>query len=183
MCVGYSSFYFFLRICAYPITLAMKWNYWYACVNVIANSNGNYLVIRTKYCRNNWVLRRTGLIWEPCWERTERVSDGCLFPTHFGGVSTWDLQITQRSPNHVLFSTYWWVVAMSLVSPVLCRIYVSEDSYISTEAQSSVRARQLLAQLADGLDWPQEDMVLAALTYSGGKDTDNRSLQSCLLWR
>lgn len=62
-------------------------------------------------------------------------------------------------------------------SPVLCRIYVSEDSYISTEAQSSVRARQLLAQLADGLDWPQEDMVLAALTYSGGKDTDNRSLQ------
>ncbi|XP_041964260.1 rap guanine nucleotide exchange factor 5-like [Alosa sapidissima] len=52
---------------------------------------------------------------------------------------------------------------------VLYSMYVSEDSYISVKAQSSVRAQQLLSLLADLLDCPQEDMVLAALTYSGEK--------------
>ncbi|XP_031432824.1 rap guanine nucleotide exchange factor 5-like [Clupea harengus] len=52
---------------------------------------------------------------------------------------------------------------------VLYRLYVSEDSYISVKAQSSVRAQHLLSLVADRLDCLQEDMVLAALTYAGEK--------------
>ena len=62
-------------------------------------------------------------------------------------------------------------------STVLYRLYVSEDSYISVKAQSSVRAQHLLSLVADRLDCLQEDMVLAAVTYAGGKDMDSETSQ------
>ncbi|KAL2083875.1 hypothetical protein ACEWY4_019393 [Coilia grayii] len=52
---------------------------------------------------------------------------------------------------------------------VLYCIYVCEDSYISVKAKSSARAEQLLSVLAERLDCPVEDIVLAAVTHSGEK--------------
>ncbi|XP_030639134.1 rap guanine nucleotide exchange factor 5b [Chanos chanos] len=52
---------------------------------------------------------------------------------------------------------------------VLCRVYVSMDSYVSIRIQSSVCVGELLSVVSERFDWPEEDLVLMVLTYSGEK--------------
>ncbi|XP_036452504.1 rap guanine nucleotide exchange factor 5b [Colossoma macropomum] len=52
---------------------------------------------------------------------------------------------------------------------VLCRVYVTVDSYVSVRTHAAVTVQELLAAVAERLEWVEEDMVLVALTYSREK--------------
>ncbi|KAK1795271.1 hypothetical protein P4O66_010448, partial [Electrophorus voltai] len=52
---------------------------------------------------------------------------------------------------------------------VLCRVYVTVDSYVSVRTHSAVTAQELLAAVADRLDCAEDDMVLVAVSYSREK--------------
>ncbi|KAI4877933.1 hypothetical protein NFI96_026208, partial [Prochilodus magdalenae] len=52
---------------------------------------------------------------------------------------------------------------------VLCRVYVTVDSYVSVRTHASVTVQELLAAVAERLEWVEEDMLLMALTYSREK--------------
>ncbi|XP_022529708.2 rap guanine nucleotide exchange factor 5b [Astyanax mexicanus] len=52
---------------------------------------------------------------------------------------------------------------------VLCRMYVTGDSYVSVRTHSAVTVQELLAAVAERLEWVEEDMVLVALTYTREK--------------
>ncbi|KAL7886395.1 hypothetical protein AOLI_G00041160 [Acnodon oligacanthus] len=52
---------------------------------------------------------------------------------------------------------------------VLCRVYVTVDSYVSVRTHAAVTVQELLAAVAERLEWAEEDMVLVALTYSREK--------------
>lgn len=54
------------------------------------------------------------------------------------------------------------------VSSVLCRVYVTADSYVSVRTHSEASAQELLRTVAERLDCAEDDMVLVAITYSGG---------------
>uniref|UniRef100_A0A671MH59 Rap guanine nucleotide exchange factor (GEF) 5a n=1 Tax=Sinocyclocheilus anshuiensis TaxID=1608454 RepID=A0A671MH59_9TELE len=51
---------------------------------------------------------------------------------------------------------------------VLCRVYVTIDSYMSVRTHSEVSVQELLSTVAERLDCPENDMVLMAVTYPGG---------------
>ncbi|KAA0703061.1 Rap guanine nucleotide exchange factor 5 M-Ras-regulated [Triplophysa tibetana] len=50
---------------------------------------------------------------------------------------------------------------------VLCRVYMTVDSYVSVRTHSEATAQELLRTVAERLDCAEEDMVLVAITYSG----------------
>lgn len=52
---------------------------------------------------------------------------------------------------------------------VLCRVYVTVDSYVSVRTHSEVCVQELLRAVAERLDCAEDDMVLMALTYPGEK--------------
>ncbi|KAL2080637.1 hypothetical protein ACEWY4_024430 [Coilia grayii] len=52
---------------------------------------------------------------------------------------------------------------------VLCRVYVSSDSYVSVRTRSTVVTQELLRVVAQKMERPEEDMMLAAVSYSGEK--------------
>ncbi|XP_076158259.1 rap guanine nucleotide exchange factor 5 isoform X1 [Alosa pseudoharengus] len=52
---------------------------------------------------------------------------------------------------------------------VLCRVYVSPDSFVSVRTRSTVVTQELLRVVAQKMERPEEDMMLAAVTYSGEK--------------
>ncbi|XP_061572627.1 rap guanine nucleotide exchange factor 5-like isoform X1 [Cololabis saira] len=52
---------------------------------------------------------------------------------------------------------------------VLCRVYVSMDSYLSMRVHSEVLAQELLQAVAERMDVPHGEMVLVAVTYPGGR--------------
>ncbi|XP_052000219.1 rap guanine nucleotide exchange factor 5-like isoform X2 [Xyrauchen texanus] len=52
---------------------------------------------------------------------------------------------------------------------VLCRVYVTIDSYVSVKTHSEVSVQELLGTVAERLDCPEDDMVLVAVTYTGDK--------------
>ncbi|KAM6909798.1 rap guanine nucleotide exchange factor 5-like [Xenentodon cancila] len=52
---------------------------------------------------------------------------------------------------------------------VLCRVYVSMDSYLSMRVHSEVVAQELLQAVAERMDVPHWEMVLVAVTYPGGR--------------
>uniref|UniRef100_A0AAR2L3J8 Rap guanine nucleotide exchange factor (GEF) 5a n=1 Tax=Pygocentrus nattereri TaxID=42514 RepID=A0AAR2L3J8_PYGNA len=52
---------------------------------------------------------------------------------------------------------------------VMCRVYVSSDSYLSIRVRTTVLAQELLHIVAQRMEKPEEDMVLVAQTYSGEK--------------
>uniref|UniRef100_A0A672KH10 Rap guanine nucleotide exchange factor 5-like n=1 Tax=Sinocyclocheilus grahami TaxID=75366 RepID=A0A672KH10_SINGR len=51
---------------------------------------------------------------------------------------------------------------------VLCRVYVTIDSYMSVRTHSEVSVQELLSTVAERLDCAEDDMVLMAVTYPGG---------------
>ncbi|XP_035281995.1 rap guanine nucleotide exchange factor 5b isoform X1 [Anguilla anguilla] len=48
---------------------------------------------------------------------------------------------------------------------VFCHVYVTMDSYLSVRMQVTVVAQDLLHAVAERLEYPEEDMVLVAVTY------------------
>ncbi|XP_051575019.1 rap guanine nucleotide exchange factor 5-like [Myxocyprinus asiaticus] len=52
---------------------------------------------------------------------------------------------------------------------VLCRVYMTIDSYVSVRTHSEVCVQELLRTLAERLDCVEDDMVLVAVTYTGEK--------------
>ncbi|XP_069393093.1 rap guanine nucleotide exchange factor 5-like isoform X3 [Paralichthys olivaceus] len=52
---------------------------------------------------------------------------------------------------------------------VLCHVYITMDSYLSTKAHAGVVAEELLQALAERMDVPQGELVLVAVTYTGGR--------------
>uniref|UniRef100_A0A3B1JSH4 Ras-GEF domain-containing protein n=1 Tax=Astyanax mexicanus TaxID=7994 RepID=A0A3B1JSH4_ASTMX len=68
--------------------------------------------------------------------------------------------------NTVLTVNVAPVFVCACVSSVLCRMYVTGDSYVSVRTHSAVTVQELLAAVAERLEWVEEDMVLVALTYT-----------------
>ncbi|KAK5603443.1 Rap guanine nucleotide exchange factor 5 [Crenichthys baileyi] len=52
---------------------------------------------------------------------------------------------------------------------VLCRVYVTMDSYLSAKVRSEVMAQELLQAVAERMDVPASELMLVAITYPGGK--------------
>ncbi|XP_028820555.1 rap guanine nucleotide exchange factor 5 isoform X2 [Denticeps clupeoides] len=52
---------------------------------------------------------------------------------------------------------------------VLCRVYISPDSYVSVNTRPSVVAQELLRLTANRMERAEEDMMLVLQTYSGEK--------------
>uniref|UniRef100_A0A8B9H5D0 Rap guanine nucleotide exchange factor (GEF) 5a n=1 Tax=Astyanax mexicanus TaxID=7994 RepID=A0A8B9H5D0_ASTMX len=52
---------------------------------------------------------------------------------------------------------------------VMCRVYVSSDSYLGIRVRTTIVAQELLHTVAQRMEKPVEDMVLVAQTYSGGE--------------
>ncbi|CAJ1061699.1 rap guanine nucleotide exchange factor 5-like isoform X2 [Xyrichtys novacula] len=52
---------------------------------------------------------------------------------------------------------------------VLCHVYITMDSYLSMKAQAGVEAKELLQVVADRMEVPQGELVLVAVTYTGGR--------------
>ncbi|XP_051722527.1 rap guanine nucleotide exchange factor 5b isoform X1 [Ctenopharyngodon idella] len=52
---------------------------------------------------------------------------------------------------------------------VLCRVYVTIDSYVSVRTHSDVSVQELLRTVAERLDYAEDDMVLMAVAYPGEK--------------
>ncbi|XP_058602356.1 rap guanine nucleotide exchange factor 5b isoform X3 [Onychostoma macrolepis] len=66
---------------------------------------------------------------------------------------------------------------------VLCRVYVTIDSYVSVKTHSEVCVQELLSTVAERLDCAEDDMVLMAVTYPGEKvllQSDQRVFSSSL---
>ncbi|XP_029104027.1 rap guanine nucleotide exchange factor 5 isoform X2 [Scleropages formosus] len=52
---------------------------------------------------------------------------------------------------------------------VLCRVYVTADSYLSLRTRATVLAQDLLRIVAEKMEHSEEDLVLVAVTYPGEK--------------
>ncbi|KAL4629741.1 rap guanine nucleotide exchange factor 5 isoform X2 [Arapaima gigas] len=52
---------------------------------------------------------------------------------------------------------------------VLCRVYVTTDSYLSVRTRATVLAQDLLRIVAEKMELAEEDLVLMAVTYPGEK--------------
>uniref|UniRef100_A0A671LP43 Rap guanine nucleotide exchange factor 5-like n=1 Tax=Sinocyclocheilus anshuiensis TaxID=1608454 RepID=A0A671LP43_9TELE len=52
---------------------------------------------------------------------------------------------------------------------VLCRVYMTIDSYVSVRTHGEVSVQELLSTVAERLDCAEDDMVLMAVTYPGEK--------------
>lgn len=57
----------------------------------------------------------------------------------------------------------------SLLSLVFCRVYIAEHSYISIKTKVSTSAQEILKIVAEKFQHSQEDLVLVAVSFSGGK--------------
>uniref|UniRef100_A0A1A7YXE1 Rap guanine nucleotide exchange factor (GEF) 5 n=1 Tax=Iconisemion striatum TaxID=60296 RepID=A0A1A7YXE1_9TELE len=52
---------------------------------------------------------------------------------------------------------------------VLCRVYVTVDSYLSMKVSSEAAAQELLQAVAERIDVPQAELILVAVTFPGGR--------------
>ncbi|XP_072561500.1 rap guanine nucleotide exchange factor 5 isoform X1 [Paramormyrops kingsleyae] len=52
---------------------------------------------------------------------------------------------------------------------VLCRVYVTPDSYLSVRAKATVVAQDLLRVVAEKMEQAEEELALAAVSYTGEK--------------
>lgn len=51
---------------------------------------------------------------------------------------------------------------------VICCVHVSSDSYLSVHTHPSLEAHELLRIVGLKMDRPEEDMVLAVVSHTGG---------------
>lgn len=52
---------------------------------------------------------------------------------------------------------------------VFCRVYITEHSYVSVKAQVSTSAQEILKIVAEKIQYPEEELALVTVTFSGGK--------------
>ncbi|KAM4568498.1 rap guanine nucleotide exchange factor 5b [Fundulus diaphanus] len=52
---------------------------------------------------------------------------------------------------------------------VLCRVYVTLDSYLSAKVRCEVVAQELLQEVAERIDVAASELILVAITYPGGR--------------
>uniref|UniRef100_A0A665V5T9 Rap guanine nucleotide exchange factor 5 n=1 Tax=Echeneis naucrates TaxID=173247 RepID=A0A665V5T9_ECHNA len=75
-------------------------------------------------------------------------------------------------------------VTQYLVSvAVLCRVYITVDSYLSMRVHAAVVAQELLQAVAERMDVPLGELTLEAVTYPGGRlllQPQDRVFSDCL---
>lgn len=52
---------------------------------------------------------------------------------------------------------------------VFCRVYITEHSYVSVKAQVSTSAQEILKIVAEKIQYPEEELALVTVSFSGGK--------------
>lgn len=62
-----------------------------------------------------------------------------------------------------------YLTETTLSVTVLCHVYITMDSYLSMRAHAGVVSQELLQAVAERMDVPLGELVLVAVTYSGGK--------------
>lgn len=56
-----------------------------------------------------------------------------------------------------------------LLCAVFCRVYITEHSYVSVKAQVTTSAQEILKIVAEKIQYPEEELALVIITFSGGK--------------
>uniref|UniRef100_A0A672TWA5 Rap guanine nucleotide exchange factor 5 n=1 Tax=Strigops habroptila TaxID=2489341 RepID=A0A672TWA5_STRHB len=58
---------------------------------------------------------------------------------------------------------------MNETEEIFCRVYITEHSYVSVKAQLSTSAQEILKIVAEKIQYPEEELVLVTVTFSGEK--------------
>ncbi|NWS66548.1 RPGF5 factor, partial [Crotophaga sulcirostris] len=58
---------------------------------------------------------------------------------------------------------------MNETEEIFCRVYITEHSYVSVKAQVSTSAQEILKIVAEKIQYPEEDLALVTVTFSGEK--------------
>uniref|UniRef100_A0A8C5VF19 Rap guanine nucleotide exchange factor 5 n=1 Tax=Microcebus murinus TaxID=30608 RepID=A0A8C5VF19_MICMU len=59
--------------------------------------------------------------------------------------------------------------AVTETEEMFCHVYITEHSYVSVKAKVSSTAQEILKVVAEKIQHAEEDLVLVAITFSGGK--------------
>ncbi|KAF1406296.1 Rap guanine nucleotide exchange factor 5, partial [Spheniscus humboldti] len=58
---------------------------------------------------------------------------------------------------------------MNETEEIFCRVYITEHSYVSVRAQVSTSAQEILKIVAEKIQYPEEELALVTVTFSGEK--------------
>ncbi|NWI61541.1 RPGF5 factor, partial [Calyptomena viridis] len=58
---------------------------------------------------------------------------------------------------------------MTETEEIFCRVYIMEHSYVSVKAQVSTSAQEILKIVAEKIQYPEEELALVIVTFSGEK--------------
>uniref|UniRef100_A0A8C5TT32 Rap guanine nucleotide exchange factor 5 n=1 Tax=Malurus cyaneus samueli TaxID=2593467 RepID=A0A8C5TT32_9PASS len=58
---------------------------------------------------------------------------------------------------------------MNETEEIFCRVYITEHSYVSVKAQVSSSAQEILKIVAEKIQYPEEELALVAVSFSGEK--------------
>ncbi|NXI46392.1 RPGF5 factor, partial [Galbula dea] len=58
---------------------------------------------------------------------------------------------------------------MNETEEIFCRVYITEHSYVSVKAQVSTSAQEILKIVAEKIQYPEEELALVTVTFSGEK--------------
>ncbi|KFQ98262.1 Rap guanine nucleotide exchange factor 5, partial [Nipponia nippon] len=58
---------------------------------------------------------------------------------------------------------------MNETEEIFCRVYITEHSYVSVKAQVSASAQEILKIVAEKIQYPEEELALVTVTFSGEK--------------
>ncbi|KFU85171.1 Rap guanine nucleotide exchange factor 5, partial [Chaetura pelagica] len=58
---------------------------------------------------------------------------------------------------------------MNETEEIFCRVYITEHSYVSVKAQVSISAQEILKIVAEKIQYPEEELALVTVTFSGEK--------------
>ncbi|NWT86231.1 RPGF5 factor, partial [Lanius ludovicianus] len=58
---------------------------------------------------------------------------------------------------------------MNETEEIFCRVYITEHSYVSVKAQVSTSAQEILKIVAEKIQYPEEEVALVAVSFSGEK--------------
>ncbi|NXD25080.1 RPGF5 factor, partial [Spelaeornis formosus] len=58
---------------------------------------------------------------------------------------------------------------MNETEEIFCRVYITEHSYVSVKAQVSTSAQEILKIVAEKIQYPEEELVLVTVSFSGEK--------------
>ncbi|KAF1609614.1 Rap guanine nucleotide exchange factor 5, partial [Eudyptes chrysolophus] len=59
--------------------------------------------------------------------------------------------------------------SMNETEEIFCRVYITEHSYVSVRAQVSTSAQEILKIVAEKIQYPEEELALVTVTFSGEK--------------